>query len=101
MSECCAVSGHPIAEIPMISEGGNSVFRRYAGELDLFSNLRLRWHLEGDRRRGCWDRCINNLGQLDGVRRLIVEAKRFVVHRQRLIWRERVQQVVRMPFDKL
>src|SRR3984957_14196977 len=32
MSKDCAVGAHSIAEIPMIGERGNSIFRHYAGE---------------------------------------------------------------------
>ena len=37
VSEGRAIGGHSVAEIPMTSESGDSVFRCCAGELDLFA----------------------------------------------------------------
>src|ERR1700733_16241897 len=36
MRQNCAIADHSIAEIPMIGQGGSSIFRHDAGELNLF-----------------------------------------------------------------
>src|ERR1700721_3365476 len=42
MSKDWAIGDHSIAEFPMLGEGGNSLFRHYAGALTLFRDFRLR-----------------------------------------------------------
>src|ERR1700734_118804 len=101
MSKDCAIGDHSVAEVPMMGERGNSIFRDGAGELNLFPDFRLRRNLEHNRRCGRRNRSVNDLDHLDGVRGLMADAEPFAGHPQGLIWRERVNELVRMPRSEL